>query len=73
MGRGAPARFRRYRTDVGAVLLLVLLPIVAAIAAMFTLGGGLLTALTFTFLAGVVVFGALHMARNWDSEGDSAA
>jgi hypothetical protein len=54
---------------VGAVLLLVLLPIVAAIGALSTLGGGVLTALTFVLLSGVVVFGALHMARHdWDAE-----
>ena len=60
---------RCYQGHVGAVLLLVLLPIVAAIGAMFTLGGGILIALTFAMLAGFVVFGALHMARQWDHPG----
>lgn len=53
----------------GAVLLLVMLPIVAALGFMLKTvdgGGGFLAGLMFLFLSCVLGFGALHMARGWD-------
>jgi hypothetical protein len=60
----------------GAVFLLVLLPIFAALGFMLKTiqsdpsSGGILAAITFLFLSCVIAFGALAMARSWDEETD---
>lgn len=57
----------------GAVFLLVLLPIVAALGFMLKTiqgeasAGGLFIAATFVFLAVVMSVGILRMAQEWDS------
>jgi hypothetical protein len=60
----------------GAVFLLVLLPIVAAIGFMLKAiqgdptGGGILAGVVFLFLSCVIGVGTLRMARRWD-EGEA--
>lgn len=60
----------------GAVMLLVLLPISAALGFMImsVVGdpgeGGMLAAFMFLFLSCVIAVGALRMAREWD-DGES--
>jgi hypothetical protein len=61
----------------GAVFLLVLLPIVGSLGFMLktiqndSSGGGLLAAVMFLFLCCVIGVGALRMARTWEqSEGE---
>jgi hypothetical protein len=56
----------------GAVFLLVLLPILAALGFMLKTvqgdptAGGVLAGLTFLALSCVIAIGALRMAKNWD-------
>jgi hypothetical protein len=56
----------------GAVFLLVLLPIVGSLGFMLETihndasGGGLLAAAMFVFLSCVIAVGVLRMARSWD-------
>ena len=58
----------------GAVLLLVLLPITAALGFILKTamgeggGGALLAGLTFLMLSGFLAFAALRLAKDWDEE-----
>jgi hypothetical protein len=57
---------------VGAVLLLLFLPIVIAIGAMISLGNTF-AGIVFLALSSFIVLAALHMARHWDADGDADA
>lgn len=58
----------------GAVLLLVLLPVTAALGFMVKTalgegsGGALLAGLTFVMLSGFLAFASLRLAKDWDAE-----
>jgi hypothetical protein len=52
---------------VGAVLLLLFLPIVIAIGAMTSLGNTF-AVIVFLALSSFIVLAALHMARHWDAD-----
>jgi hypothetical protein len=62
------------RPSMAAVLCLILIPILASVGFMAkaiigdSASGGMFALLTFILLAGGIVFGALGMARGWDSE-----
>jgi hypothetical protein len=70
----ASQRGTTHYSIMGAVFLLMLLPIVAALGFMLktitmdAAGGGLLAALMFVFLSGVIGYMSLKMARSWDGE-----